>query len=224
MRSAVAAFVVVLGVSTHARAQTPERPSPPGAIHGARLLAAGHAALEASAGFNVLLPTIVLGATTGLAHGVDVGLRYEVHGGLGHVFLLAGRAALGRSFALGLQVAQGFFAAEKLFGIRFVEAPFGTALVTTPRLSWSFEASPGAHLGFTLGVTARWIVLEQRAEETRRVVEPGVQDVNLEIVAEWDVSGGTTFLRFVALVPVQAELGVLGFLPTIVAGRTWGLP
>lgn len=224
-RSLAAGLLVAAGslagpATSHAQAPRAR----PGALHGARITPVGGATLHAAAGLNVLLPTLVVGATTGVAGPLDVGLRYEVHAGLGHVFVLAARARVASPLALALELAQGFFAAEELAGIRLVEAPFGNALVTTPRLLASIVSTPAVHVALGLGVSLRWVVLEQRAEETRRSFDPAVQDATLELAAEWPLCTGVAFLRFVALVPIQAELRVLGFLPSLVAGRTWDVP
>ena len=48
--------------------------------------------------------------------------------------------------------------------------------------------------------------------------------VYAELGAEWERKHGALFLRFRAVVPVQADFRVIGFLPMFTVGRSFMVP
>jgi hypothetical protein len=158
-------------------------------------------ALDAAGGVNVLVPALSAGATVGLPGGHGAGLRWETHAGLAHVFTASARARVAGGWAVGVDAADGLFIADELFGVELARSPFARGFMVEPVV-----AHTRGRLGLVAGTTVR-------------LSDPGWQSIKLAVTVDL----GPVFLRFQALVPLEEDTRVLGYLPTVVVGRTWGL-
>lgn len=160
-------------------------------LRGAYTVAPGGGAVHVGGGVNVVLPTLALGATLGVASRVDVTLTYETHAGLAHVFSAAARVRLSERWATTHTLSHGLFVVEEIGGIQSARSPFGNGLTTTHSAVFSRWNLSGLHLALTV---------------------------------EWAARGaGTWWLQVRALVPIQAEFSLLGYLPMVLVGRSWSL-
>ncbi|MBI5517798.1 MAG: hypothetical protein HY909_28765 [Deltaproteobacteria bacterium] len=190
--------------------------------HGAALVPPGGAFVHAGGGLHALLPAARLGAVTGLAPGMDLGAHYDTVG-LVHAFGLTARVGLARAVALSVTASHALFAVEELGGLPFAGAWAGSGTSVGVALRLSTFTRSDVHVAFGLGVSVRVLAL--------RTTELGLQRVGVfephhafgEVTAEWRRHRGSVFLTFRAEVPLRPEVQLLGYLPTLLAGRTWSL-
>lgn len=193
-------------------------------VHGAHTLAPGRGALHVGGGVNVVLPVLRLGATLGLAPRVDASLTYETHGGLAHVVTAGARVRLAERWALTTAVAHGLFVVEEIGGIQSARAPFGNGLTTTHALTFSRWNPSGLHVALAAGVTVRWLAPRASFDVVTLAPDVTLHTAHLDVTVEWAArSPGTWWLQVRALVPVQADFHLLGYLPMITVGRSWSL-
>jgi hypothetical protein len=188
---------------------------------GARLVPPGQAAVAVAGGVNVLLPTLDLRAVAGVAPRLDLGVQYDIHGGIAHVVALTGRVRLASALAVSLGAAYGFFAIEEVSGIEFARLPLGQGLTLTPALHLSRCSRGGVHLSLSLGATVRVVRIAERLGTLDRAGDLAVEHAHAEFGAEWPRRGGVLFVRLRAVVPIQSDLRPLGYLPWVVIGRSW---
>jgi hypothetical protein len=198
---------------------------------GARLVPPGQAAVAVAGGVNVLLPTLDFRAVAGVAPRVDLGVQYDIHGGIAHVVALTGRVRLASPLAVSLGAAYGFFAIEEVSGIEFQRLPLGQGLTLTPAVHLSRCSRGGVHLSLGLGVTVRVVRVAERlgtpiqTDRTVRTLDRegdlAVEHAHAEFGAEWPRRSGVLFVRLRAVVPIQSDLRPLGYLPWVVIGRSW---
>lgn len=182
-------------------------------------------ALYLGGGFNVLFPTLSLGATAGVSEGFDLDLRYDTHAGLVHDLSVTGRLQLGERWALGLGLAHSFFAFEELSGVVAVRAPFSNGSTVSPDVRWSFWRGTSTQVFLVAGASVRWLGLEEdEFGEVRRSLEFSLRHAFLEVGAEWLEEGASNWVRVRAVVPIEAEFRSLGYLPWIMFGRSWSVP
>lgn len=174
-------------------------------------------------GWDTTLPTVSLGATAGIAHGVDLDARYDTRAGLSHDFGLRVRVSLVEMIAASLVVSHGFFAVEEIGGIQSSRAPFGNGLALAPTLHLSTFREAGAHVAFGIGATVRLTRLRESFGMLERDLDPRLESAFLDVAAEWEDDGATTWLALRAAIPIQADVHVIGFLPWITVGRSWEL-
>lgn len=191
---------------------------------GAMSVPPGEVAFDLGGGMSAVLPTVTIGGTAGVTDSFDLGLHYDVHGGIAHDVYATARLSFDR-FALRLDLGHVFYAIEEVGGIEAVDSPFGNGAYSTLAFVISFFRDDATHVALGAGATVRWFDLVRRddLDGLERAFDPILQSAHLEATAEWEGGGGATYVRFVASVPLQAEFRVLGFLPRIVAGRVWRL-
>ncbi len=191
---------------------------------GTAVTPSGEAGLYVAGGLNVALPTVTLGAIAGVADGFDLDFRYDTHAGLVHDVGLTARFAWAERFAAAVNVSYSFFAIEEVSGILAVRAPFSNGATVAPDVRWRVLDRKDHHLSLMGGASVRWLGLEEDEFGTvSRRLEFSVRHAFLEVGAEWIGDSGSTWLRVRAVVPIEAEFRVLGYLPWIVVGHTWSL-
>jgi len=184
-----------------------------------------HGVLRVGGGFSALFPTVSLEAGGGVTRRLDLTAHYDTHAGLAHVYGLTARVGLPRSLAVSIDVSHSNFALEEISGIQAVRAPIGNGLTSTFSFHGSRVTAGGVHFYGGGGLTLRWLVPRERPEGTvERVFDLTVNHLYAELGAEWERKSGALYLRFRAIVPIQTELNVLGYLPWVVIGRTWNVP
>lgn len=182
---------------------------------GAMVAPAGEGALQLGGGVDALFPTLEAAGQLGLGRGIDLGVRYETQL-LVHTFAAEARLRLADRLALAVDADWGFFVIDEIAGIRAEDAPFGGGATLGMALWRSWFARGGAHVAGGLGATLRWL-------EANGELRASFDHVTIEIASEWGGDGGTTYLRFRAVVPIAADFHVIGFLPGVVVGRSWNL-
>ncbi len=193
-------------------------------LRGAYTVAPGSGAVHMGGGVHVVLPTLALGATLGVASRVDVTLTYETHAGLAHTFSAATRVRLSERWATTHSLSHGLFVVEDIGGIQSARAPFGNGLTTTHGAVFSRWNLSGLHLALAAGVTIRWLVPRESFDVVTLETEPTLHTAHLDLTVEWAArSSGTWWLQVRALVPVQAEFNLIGYLPMVLVGRSWSL-
>lgn len=191
---------------------------------GATLVKPEQAVIFAAGGIDTVVPTVSLGARAGLTEHSDLSFRYDVRGGLVHRAGVSGRFRAAERWALGLTVAHGFVATEEVGGADLAQVPLANGLdVTAMPLLHSLFTPTGTHVAFGLGVTVGLVGLQEELLTIERHWDPTFESVHLQVAAEWEGDGTTTYLSFRALVPIQADFQVLGYLPWVSVGRTWSL-
>ncbi len=186
----------------------------------ANLVAPGAAEVHAGGGINAFLPMVAVGAGAGAGDAVDFAGQYETHAGVVHVLTLGSRLRLGDRWAVGLAASDGFYALEESGGLRFARFPWGNGTSLLPSIARSWTTAKGTHVGASLAANVQLVGLHEEFGTIERRWDPSLRDARAEISAEW----GGAFLVFRAVVPIEAEIGVIGYLPMIAAGYTWGLP
>lgn len=176
--------------------------------------------VQIGGGVHGLFPMATVGGGARVADGVAVEGRYDLVAGLAHDLGLGLRVALPAAWDVSLYVAHGFFGEEELQGIYLAEAPLGNGLTTTAAARWTQVTTRGARVGYEGGLTARWVVPEETFGTIERAFDPTLHHLHAGVEVAWP---GGAFLRVRALVPVQADLRVLGYLPLVAAGHTWSL-
>ena len=191
---------------------------------GTAVVPPGEAALYVAGGFNVTLPTLTLGATAGVSDGFDLDLRYDTHAGIVHDVAVTGRLRLSERFAAAVCIAYSFFAIEEVSGILAVRSPFSNGSTVAPDVRWTALDDGDTRVSLVGGFAVRWLTLaEDEFGTVTRDLELSVRHAFLEVGAEWTGDGASTWLRVRAVVPIEAEFRVLGYLPWIVIGRTWSV-
>ena len=191
---------------------------------GAAVVPRGEAALYAAGGINVLLPTLTLGATAGVADGVDLDLRYDTHAGLAHDVGLTGRFRPFERFAVGLNVSHSFFAIEEVSGILAVRAPFSNGSTFAPDVRWTAFQRGNTQVHLLGGLAIRWLGLaEDEFGTITRELEFSIRHAFAEVGVEWSTEEGSLWVRVRAVVPIETEFRVLGYLPWVVIGHSWSI-
>ena len=191
---------------------------------GTSVVPPGTAALYTGVGFNVALPTVTLGATAGVAKGIDLDLRYETHAGLAHDVGVTGRFRVAERLAAAVNLSYSFFAIEEVSGIVAVRAPFSNGATFAPDIRWLALDRGDTQISLLGGASVRWLGLDEDEFGTiTRRLELSVRHAFLEVGAEWSDPGGSTWLRVRAVVPIEAEFRVLGYLPWVMLGWTWSI-
>lgn len=194
-------------------------------VQGARVIPAGRAAVQLAGGVNAALPSLAFGAAAGLGAGVDVAARYEVHAGLAHELTAAARVRLAERWALVTEVSHGFFTVEEIGGIQASRAPFGNGLTTAHQVAFSRWNRDGLHVALAAGLVVRWLRPRESLDVVDVVADVTLHTARLDVTAEWAArSGGSWWLSFRAVVPIQADFRVFGYLPMVLVGRSWSLP
>jgi hypothetical protein len=193
---------------------------------GAFTVAPERGAVSVAGGVNAVFPTLALSVTAGVSSRLDLTLAYETHAGLAHVVRASARARLAERWAMVNAVSYGLFTVEDIGGIESVYAPFGNGLTTTHSAVFSRWSEGALHLAFAAGVTVRWVVPRQDAfGVTTLEAAPTLHTAHLDASVEWAArASGTWWLTFRALVPIQADFRLFGYLPMVLVGRSWSLP
>lgn len=184
---------------------------------------ADSAAVQLGGGVFGLLPaaTMRAEAPVGQLGSAPFGLavRYDTAAGLVHDLGLGARLDLGGA-RVELELAHGVLGIEEIAGIQLDDIPFGHGLTSTALAlaGWSTSGGHRVHLGG--GLTARWTAISKSLGAQERVFDPSLHHVHGELRVDWR---GGLFLRLRAVVPVEAELRVLGYWPQVLLGRAWGL-
>lgn len=176
------------------------------------------AAVRVGGGVFGLLPAATLRAEVPV-DGITLAVRYDTAAGLAHDVGLAGRMAWGRA-RVEVEVAHGFFGIEEIAGIGLDDAPLGHGLTTTASGLWRWQTRGGHTVDLGGGLTARWTGLDNDFGVLERTFDPALHHVHGEARVDWD---GGVWLRFRAVVPIEAELKVIGFWPQVLVGYRWGL-
>lgn len=191
---------------------------------GAELVPPRQVALSVSGGLNVILPTVRLSAVSGITRRLDIGIDYDTYAGIVHTMGIAPRVRVHRHVALRAEVSYGFYTIEELFGVHLSRAPFGNGLSFNPSLLASYRTRGGVNISGAVGLSLRFLRIDDTGGVIERTPEVSVQHVFAEIGAEWERKYGALFLRFRAVVPVQADFNVIGFLPMFTVGRSFMVP
>lgn len=190
---------------------------------GAATLEPSQARLRVVGGLDTVFPTVGLGALVGLVPGWDLDLDVTTRAGLAWSASARVRAGLGEHWAGRVRLVESFTAVEDLSGIQIADAPFSNRVGVEPTLAWSGPSAAGVHLAVSGGVTVRTWVARRTADGTRRELDPAVDAVHASVGAEWTGERGSTTLAVRALTPIDPEFRVLGYLPWVTVGRTWGV-
>ncbi|MEM9188400.1 MAG: hypothetical protein AAGF12_04460 [Myxococcota bacterium] len=191
---------------------------------GAIPVPAGEGRMHVAGGFGTLLPTFTLGGTLGVGDGVDLDLRYETYAALSHDISLTSRISLAEYWAVALSLNHVFFLIEDIGGVESADAPVGNGLSLAPSLFGSFFLDSGVHVALGASASFRFIELVRNEDGTlTRQPRLTLAHAALRVAVEWEGDGATTFLRFSAVVPIQADFRVLGYLPHISFGRSFQL-
>jgi len=194
-------------------------------VMGALVVPEGRGAIQLAGGVNAVLPALTFGAVVGVGSRVDVGARYEMYAGLAHALTATARVRLAERWALVNSASYGFFAVDEISGIQSSRAPFGSGFTTTHGVAWSRWNRDGLHVSLAAGVTVRWLRLRDVLDVVDLVPDVTLHTAHVEVTTEWAArSGGSWWVSVRALVPVQANFQVFGFLPMVLVGRSWGLP
>lgn len=188
-------------------------------VHGAAVSEPGTGEFHGELGMAGALPTALIAGSLGVARGFDVGAFADTHAGLAVAVGATGRWARD-GWGVGLAVDESFYTVESLGGIESLRSPFGNRLAATPQLLAARTTRAGVDVGWTVGLD---VGLLRRTGEGRDL-EPALDDAWGEIAATWPLRRGGFFLRFRAIVPVASEFHVLGYLPWVAVGRSWGVP
>lgn len=181
-------------------------------------LPAEGAAARLGGGVFGLLPAATLRAEAPLG-GFALGVRYDTAAGLVHDVGLSARYAVD-AWHVELDVSHGFVGLEEIAGIQLDDIPLGQGLTTALVGLGEVITSSGHRVRLGGGLTAKWTAIETVLEVQERVFEPSLHHVHGEVRVDWT---NGLFLRGRAVVPVAAELRVIGFWPQLLVGRTWAL-
>lgn len=175
--------------------------------------------VQIGAGVFGLLPAATLRAEMPVADVIALAVRYDTAAGMVHDFGLAARLVTGRA-RFELDVAHGFFGLEEIAGIQLDDAPFGHGLTTTlvALARWHTDGGHAVDLGG--GLTARWTDLDNDFGVQRRIFDPTLHHLHGEVRVD---GRDGIFLRLRAVVPIEAELRIIGFWPQVLVGHTWAL-
>lgn len=176
-------------------------------------------AVQVGGGVFGLLPAATLRATLPVVDGTALLVRYDTAAGMAHDVGLAARHDFG-ALRFELDVAHGFFGLEEIAGIHLDDAPFGNGLTTTLTALGGIETSGGHRVGLGGGLTARWTRLASDFGVVERRFDPSLHHLHGEARVDWT---NGVFLRVRAVVPIEAELRVIGFWPQVLVGHTWSL-
>ena len=171
------------------------------AVLGAAPPPPGRVAVDAAGGMNVLVPTVGAGVNLGLPGGHGAGVRWDTHAGLAHVFTASARVRVAEGWAVGVDGAFGLFVSEELFGVELARSPFAHGFMIEPVV-----AHTRGRVALVAGTTVR-------------LTNPGWQSIKLAVTVDL----GPVFLRAQALVPLEEDTRVLGYLSMVVVGKTFGL-
>ncbi len=184
----------------------------------ALLILLNPAVVELGGGVNGMFPAATARAELSTP-AVDLEARYETAAGLVHDFGLGARYATQR-WDLSLDVAHGFFGVEELGGIDTAPAPFGNGTTSTLSARRWLATSRGIRVALGGGATLRWLKLVEDLGTIEREFELTLHHVHASAEGRWP---GGFFIRFRALVPIQADFKILGYLPMLSLGRAWSL-
>lgn len=176
------------------------------------------AAVQLGGGVFGLLPAATMRAEAPVGP-ASVTLRYDTAGGLVHDLGLGARAPLG-PLRVELEVAHGLLGIEEIAGIQLDDIPFGQGLTTRLTGLSALHTSGGHRVQLGGGFTARWTAISTTQGAQARVFDPTLHHAHGELRVDWQ---GGLFLRLRAVVPIEAELRVLGYWPQVLVGQTWGL-
>ena len=193
-------------------------------VHGAALQASDTAAVRAEVGMAGALPTVLLGGSAGVSDRVDLGAHAVTHAGLAFAYGATVRWRFADAVGAGLTLDESLYTLENLAGIESLRSPFGNRVALTPQLLGSTTSAANVDFGWTAGAAVGIVRLEQGPDTVVRRVRPAVDDVWAELAASWPREQGAFFVRFRAIVPVSEPFHVLGYLPWVAVGRSWGLP
>jgi hypothetical protein len=189
---------------------------------GAAVLPDGRAAVHAEGGIDVAVPVAGIGAVVGVADGIDLAGAYLTHAGLHHELGITARYAFADDYAFAFEASHGLFAIEELAGVEADRSPLGGAFTTTASLLTTLATDRGTRVSIGASVTLRWFHPTSTDEGIVQTFDLSLHTLRAEVGFEWPGENGTPFVRIRALVPIQADLRVLGCLPMIAAGYTWG--
>jgi len=165
-----------------------------------------------------LLPAATLRAEAP-AGPLTVGLRYDTAAGLVHDVGLAGRYT-GDAWHVELELAHGFPGIEEIGGIQLDDLPLGQGLTTAVVGLGELFTDRGHRVQLGGGLTAKWTAIEAELGVQTRTFDPSLHHIHGEARVDWT---NGVFLRARAVVPIAAELEVIGFWPQILVGQTWAL-
>ena len=193
--------------------------------HGAWLAAPRTATLRAEAGMAAALPTVLFGGATGLSPSVDLGAHAVTHAGLAYAMGATVRWRFSRSAGVGLTIDESLYTVENLAGIESLRSPFGNRTAATVSALGATTTGSGVALGYGAGVEVGVvrIVAGTGNDPARRVLRPAVDNAWAQIAASWPRRRGRFFVRVRAIVPVATEFHLLGYLPHVAFGRSWGI-
>ncbi len=174
------------------------------------------------AGMAGALPTLLVGASLGVSDRVNIGAHYVTHAGLAHSLAVTGRWRAGDRYGLGLTVDESFFAVENLAGIEALRAPLGNRTAATPQALGRWVTEPGVELGGSVGAEVGLLRVRPTPDGAARAFDPALDHLWAEVAASWPRERGALYMRLRAVVPVAVDFHVLGYLPTVTIGRSWG--
>ena len=196
-----------------------------GAVHGAFVQEPHTAALRAEIGMASALPTVLVGGSAGLLPNVDLGAHAVTHAGLAHAFGATVRyRSENEHLGAGLTVDESLYTVEELAGIQSLRSPFGSRFALTPQLLAATGSPDGVQFGWTVGAEVGLIRTdEDDAGYAVREVAPNLDHLWGEVAASWPREHGAFYVRVRALIPIASEFHLLGYVPWIAVGRSWGV-
>ncbi len=185
------------------------------------ILCASLSAAEVAVGGGVfgLLPAVTLRAEAPVGDAA-IAVRYDTAAGLVHDVGLAGRVTWGDAIDVELELAHGFLGLEEIAGIQLDDIPLGQGLTTALSGLWRTTTDGGHRVRLGAGLTARWTTIRTDLGVQERAFDPSLHHAHGEVRVDWQ---GGIFLRFRAVVPIEAELKVIGFWPQALVGYSWAL-
>jgi hypothetical protein len=167
------------------------------------------------------LPTLLVGGSAGLVPDLDLGAWAVTHAGIAHAFGATVRWRPDAHLGAGLGIDESLFTVTELAGVDLLQSPFGNRTAITPQFLASTTTATGVELGWTGGAEIAVVRTIRQDGRAARIGQPRFDTLWAELAASWPREHGAFFVRVRAILPVQAEFHVLGYLPWIAVGRSW---
>lgn len=194
----------------------------PVGVHGAALQDPATGSVRVEGGLAGALPVLLAGANLGVGDRVDVGAHYVTHAGLAHGIGGTVRWSATETWGLGVTVDESLFTVEELAGIEAIRAPLGNRVAATPQWLGRHVGERGVEVGLAAGAEVGLWRLDPSVDGPVRALRPALDHVWVEATPAWPRRRGALYVRVRAVVPIASQFRVLGYLPTVTVGRSWG--
>ena len=122
---------------------------------------------------------------------------------------------------VGLGIDERLFTVSEIAGVDLLRSPFGNRMAVTPQFLATTTTPTGVELGWTGGAEIAVVRTVRQDDRPIRTVRPRFDTLWAEVAASWPREHGAFFVRVRAILPVQSEFHVLGYLPWVAVGRSW---